>query len=199
MEHICIRPAALEDVPALLDIYAPYVRETAVSFEYQVPSPEDFAGHVRRTLARYPYLVAQEGSAILGYAYAGPFAARAAYQWGAETTIYLRRDRRGKGLGRALYQTLEQILILQNIQNLNACIADPVQEEDPYLTGASAAFHAKLGYQLAGRFHRCGYKFGRWYDMIWMEKLLGSHPDQPPAVLPFPELLAQGRLSHLFS
>ena len=174
MEHICIRPATLEDVPALLDIYAPYVRETAVSFEYQVPSPEDFAGRVRRTLARYPYLVAQEGSAILGYAYAGPFAARAAYQWGAETTIYLRRDRRGKGLGRALYQTLEQILALQNIQNLNACIADPVQEEDPYLTG-------------------------RWYDMIWMEKLLGSHPDQPPAVLPFPELLAQGRLSHLFS
>ena len=109
-----------------------------------------------------------------------------------ETTIYLRQDQRGRGLGRALYQALERCLAAQHIQNLNACIADPAQVGDPYLTGASAAFHARLGYQLAGRFHKCGYKFGRWYDMNWMEKILGVHPERPPEVIPFSELLEGG-------
>ena len=167
------------------------MRETAVTFEYEVPSLDEFTRRIEHTLQRYPYLIAQSGSEVLGYAYAGPFKERAAYDWSVETTIYLRQDQRGRGLGRALYQALERCLTAQHIQNLNACIADPAQEMDPYLTGASAAFHARRGYQLVGRFHKCGYKFGRWYDMVWMEKLLGAHPEGPHPVIPFPDLLEQ--------
>ena len=174
MEAVTIRPAVPEDAPALLAIYAPYVRETAVTFEYEVPTPE-----------------------VLGYACAGPFKERAAYDWSVETTIYLRQDQRGRGLGRALYQALERCLAAQHIQNLNACIADPAQAGDPYLTGASAAFHARMGYQLVGRFHKCGYKFGRWYDMVWMEKILGAHPERPPEVIPFSKLLERGAVLEL--
>ena len=187
MEAVTIRPAAPEDAPALLAIYAPYVRETAVTFEYEVPTPEEFAGRIRRTLERYPYLTAQSGGEVLGYACAGPFKERAAYGWSVETTIYLRQDQRGRGLGRALYQALERCLAAH----------DPAQAGDPYLTGASAAFHARLGYQLVGRFHKCGYKFGRWYDMVWMEKLLGSHPERPLEVVPFSELLERGAVLEL--
>ena len=191
MPSFSIRPARPEDAPTLLAIYAPYVRETAITFEYEVPSLDEFTRRIEHTLQRYPYLIAQSGSEVLGYAYAGPFKERATYDWSVETTIYLRQDQRGRGLGWALYQALERCLTAQHIQNLNACIADPAQEMAPYLTGASAAFHARLGYQLVGRFHKCGYKFGRWYDMIWMEKLLGVHPEDPQPVIPFPELLEQ--------
>lgn len=197
MEAVTIRPAVPEDAPALLAIYAPYVRETAVTFEYEIPTPEEFAGRIRRTLERYPYLTAQSGGEVLGYACAGAFKERAAYDWSVETTIYLRQDQRGRGLGRALYQALERCLAAQHIQNLNACIADPAQAGDPYLTGASAAFHARMGYQLVGRFHKCGYKFGRWYDMVWMEKILGTHPERPPEVIPFSELLERGAVPEL--
>ena len=92
MEAVTIRPAAPEDAYALLAIYAPYVRETAVTFEYEVPTPEEFAGRIRRILERYPYLAAQSGGEVLGYACAGPFKERAAYDWSVETTIYLRQD-----------------------------------------------------------------------------------------------------------
>ena len=197
MPSLHLRPAVPEDAGELLSIYRPYVEHTAVTFEYAVPTPAQFTQRVRDTLATHPYLVAEAEGTLLGYAYAAPFHPRAAYQWAAETTIYLRQDQRGRGLGRALYQALERCLAAQHIQNLNACIADPAQEGDPYLTGASAAFHARLGYQLVGRFHKCGYKFGRWYDMIWMEKILGAHPECPPEVVPFSELLERGAVPEL--
>ena len=92
------------------------------------------------------------------------------------------------GTGRELYAALEKILSMQNILNLNACIAYPCEAEDPYLTRDSVQFHKRLGYQFAGKFHRCGYKFGRWYHMIWMEKFLGGHTENPPAVKSFGEV-----------
>lgn len=188
--HFFIRPAIPEDAPALLEIYAPYVRETAVTFEYSVPSPEDFRERIRTTLDRYPYLLAVEDSQVLGYAYAGPLKSRAAYDWSAETSIYLRRGRTGLGLGRALYETLESLCMAQNIQNLYACIAYP-ETEDKYLTRNSAEFHTHLGFHLTGEFRRCGYKFGTWYNMVWMEKLLGGHPAKPAPLIPFPALDAE--------
>ena len=197
MPSLHLRPAVPEDAGELLSIYRPYVEHTAVTFEYAVPTPAQFTQRVRDTLATHPYLVAEAEGTLLGYAYAAPFHPRAAYQWAAETTIYLRQDQRGRGLGRALYQALERCLAAQHIQNLNACIADPAQAGDPYLTGASAAFHARLGYQLVGRFHKCGYKFGRWYDMVWMEKILGTHPERPPEVISFSELLKRGSVPEL--
>ena len=111
---------------------------------------------------------------IEGYAYAGVFYDRAAYDHSCEVTIYLDRDSHLKGYGKSLYETLENELKARHLINLYACIADPVAE-DEYLTRNSEQFHEHLGYIKVGEFHKCGYKFGRWYNMIWMEKIIGEH------------------------
>ena len=184
---ISVRMAAEEDAEELLEIYSPYVTDTAISFEYEIPSAAEFSQRIRNTLQRYPYLVVLEGQRISGYAYASPFIRRPAYDWAAEATIYLRQDCRGKGLGRKLYLALEDILKRQNITNLNACVAyTPV--EDLHLTNTSMFFHEHLGYSKVGHFTKCGYKFGTWYDMIWMEKIIGEHPDLPEPFIPITEI-----------
>lgn len=183
-QEIMIRAASPVDAERLVEIYAPYVEKTAVSFEYEVPGVEEFAGRMAQKLKRYPYLVAEIDGKIVGYAYASPFHERAAYDWSAELSIYVDRDCRGKGVGRRLYQEIERILAAQHILNVNACIAW-TEAPDEYLDRSSPEFHAHMGYRLVGKFTRCGYKFGRWYDMIWMEKLLGEHPEKPLPVIPF--------------
>lgn len=184
-----IRTASAGDAEAILAIYTPYVLKTAITFEWEVPALEEFRGRIVRTLARYPYLAAERDGVLLGYAYAGPFIGRAATGWSAEGSIYLREDARKSGLGRRLYGALEDVLRAQNILNLNASIAVPAQPgDDPYLTRNSAGFHAHLGYRQVAEFHRCGYKFGRWYGLIWMEKFLGEHAASPTPVIPFPDL-----------
>lgn len=180
---VSIRMADEADAEELLEIYAPYVRNTAVSFEYEVPSVSEFARRIRQVLLKYPYLVAAEGHAAVGYAYASAFKERAAYDWAVETSIYLRRDQRGKGLGKQLYLELEGILKRQNILNLNACIAYTPHPDDR-LDNASMRFHERLGYRKAGHFTKCGCKFGTWYDMIWMEKIIGEHCGDPAPVIP---------------
>ena len=185
-----IRTAHLSDAPALRAIYAPYVEKTAITFEYTVPDVEEFAARMRATLRRYPYLVAERGGELVGYAYAGPFGTRAAYDWAVETSVYVRQDQRKMGTGRALYQALEDVLRMQNILNVNACIAWQ-EGEDETLTHDSVLFHRRMGYRLVGEFFQCGYKFGRWYNMVWMEKHLGPHPDRPADVVPFPRIRAQ--------
>lgn len=182
-----IRVATPQDAEALLAVYAPYVTDTAITFEYEVPSLTEFRERIRHTLERYPYLVMEQDGEILGYAYAGPFKERAAYDWAVETTIYVKQGMKEQGIGRKLYQALEDTLIRQNILNLNACIGYPTVE-DEYLTRNSMEFHQHLGYRLVGQFYQCGYKFGRWYDMVWMEKLVGEHGVEPVRVKPFPEL-----------
>lgn len=147
------------------------MEETAISFEYEVPTENEFAGRIRRTLERYPYLAAVQNGRIVGYAYAGPFHTRAAYGWSAELTVYVRRELRGRGAGRRLYETLEEALKRQGILNLYACIAWPNPE--------SVCFHEKMGFALNGRFRRCGYKLGQWWDMVWMEKLIAPHLNPP--------------------
>lgn len=166
-----IRSAATDDAWRLLEIYSYYVEDTAISFEYETPSLEEFRGRISQTLEKYPYLVAEENGVIKGYAYAGVFKGRAAYDHCCEVTIYLDRDSKGNGYGRALYEALEEALKKQGIMNLYACIGDPIVE-DEYLTKNSEKFHQHMGYTKVGEFHKCGYKFGRWYNMIWMEKIL---------------------------
>lgn len=189
-ERLHIRTAVPEDAKELLAIYAPYVEKTAITFEYDVPTAEEFRERICHTLQKYPYFVAVLRNEIVGYAYAGAFKGRAAYDWAVETTVYVRQDCHKSGVGRLLYEALEHALSLQNIVNLNACIAYP-PEEDEYLTANSAKFHEHLGYRLAGTFHSCGYKFRRWYDMIWMEKEIGSHVEDQPPVKCFGEIRAQ--------
>ena len=186
-ESITIRPASVSDAGALLQIYRYYVQHTAITFEYEVPSVEEFRSRISHTLERYPYLAAVQGDTILGYAYAGPLKARAAYDWSVETTIYLARNAQKRGIGRMLYQALENELRRMGIHNLYACIAYP-QTEDEYLTKNSAQFHAHLGYTTVGTFHSCGYKFDRWYDMVWMEKLIGEHQSGQSPIRPYPAL-----------
>lgn len=184
---VIILAASPGDAEKLLEIYRPYVEKTAITFEYEVPSVEEFQGRIDRTLRRYPYLVAEAGGQILGYAYTGPFVGRAAYDWAAEVSIYLREDCRGMGLGKRLYAAIEEISRAQHITNLNACIGT-VEAEDQYLTNNSAQFHGHMGYRMVGEFQKCGYKFGRWYNMVWMEKIIGEHLPRPEAVVPFPEI-----------
>ena len=186
-DRITIRTARPEDAAALLSIYAPYVEHTAITFEYDVPSPEEFTARVRSTLQKYPYLAAVENGVIVGYAYAGAFHPRAAYGWTAEASIYLAHGCRHQGLGKRLYHALEECLKMQGVLNLNACVAVP-EQEDEYLTRNSLGFHTHLGFRPVGSFTRCGYKFGRWYNMVWLEKLMGEHPASPAPVRPFPEI-----------
>ena len=168
------REAAVEDAARLLEIYAYYVEKTAITFEYDVPSLEEFRQRIAHTKERYPYLVIEQDGVIEGYAYAGVFKDRAAYDRSCEMTIYLDRNAHRRGLGKILYTALEEALRRQGILNLYACIGYP-EVPDEYLDFNSAEFHAHMGYTLAGTFHKCGYKFGRWYDMIWMEKMIGEH------------------------
>ena len=128
-----IRKAEISDAGKLLEIYAYYVENTAISFEYKPPSTDEFRNRIENTLKAYPYIVLEKDGVIQGYAYAGEFGGRAAYRHSAEVTIYLNRDARGK------------------------------------------MFHQHIGFNKVGEFHKCGYKFGRWYNMIWMEKIVGEH------------------------
>ena len=185
--EIKIRPATEADAAEILNIYAPYITDTAITFEYDVPTLEEFTGRIRHTLEKYPYLVAVRDSEIIGYAYAGAFYGRAAYDWSAETTIYVKKGCSHSGVGKLLYQALETALKAQNIINLYACIGYP-EEDDEYLTKNSKQFHEHLGYRLIGEFRKCGYKFGRWYHMVWMEKIIADHPDRQPDVIPFAQI-----------
>lgn len=186
-EEIKIRTATLDDARELLAIYAPYVEKTAITFEYEVPTLEAFKKRIENTLNRYPYLVAEADGELFGYAYTSAFKERAAYDWAVEVSIYVREDKRGGGIGGRLYAALEDISRAQHILNLNACIAYP-ESEDEYLTKDSVRFHEHLGYAMVGEFHKCGYKFGRWYDMVWMEKMIGAHTDRPEPVIAFSKL-----------
>ena len=173
-----IRDAVGKDAAKLAEIYEYYVKNTAVTFDYDAPTAAEFERIIAVTQEKYPFLVAQEGDRILGYACAGLFKNKAAYARAAETTIYLHPDARGKSIGAQLLSALEDALRRRRFLNAYACIAY-TEKEDDTLTNASMRFHERMGYRLCGTFLQCGYKFGRWYDMIWMEKMLGTHEEKP--------------------
>lgn len=178
-----IRTVTPGDSAQLLDIYAPYVEHTCITFEYEVPSQAEFESRLRHTLEKYPYLAAEEDGVILGYAYASAFKGRAAYDWSVETSVYVRENCVGRGIGKALYSALEEFLRRQHICNLCACIAYPHP--------ASIAFHEYFGYRTVAHFHASGFKKGKWYDMIWMEKELCPHTVPPMPFIPFSMLEQQ--------
>lgn len=185
---IRLRMATPHDAPVLAAIYAPYVQNTAISFEYEPPTDEVFAGRIREVLEQFPYLAAVRGDEILGYAYAHPYGVRKAYSHSVELSVYIRRDCRGLGLGRMLYEAMEVLLKAQNVTNLYVLVAG-VEVEDEYLTHDSQKFHLAMGYEYVGKLHKAGYKFGHWYDMITMEKLIAPHPEHTqPEVIGWQEL-----------
>lgn len=159
-----IRTAKEADLPQMLAIYSPYVENTAFSFEYAPPPEAEFLQRFREITRQFPWLVWEEKGRILGYCYAcAPFE-RAAYQWCAEPSIYLAPHARGRGIGRALYGTLEAVLSRQGYQVLYAVITSENRD--------SLAFHAACGYRHLADFERCGFKFGAWHSVTWMEKRL---------------------------
>ncbi len=174
MNDIIIRPARLSDAGEILKIYSPYVLDTAITFEYDVPTEQEFKERISATLSRYPYLVAVCGGKISGYAYAGQFHSRAAYSRSAELSVYVACRHKRSGIGGALYRELEKELRQMGILNLYACIAYS-EDEDEYLTHDSVEFHRHMGFETVGKFNKCGCKFGRWYDMVYMEKIIGEH------------------------
>ena len=174
IDDISIRFAKPEDAKELLKIYAYYVTDTAISFETEVPSEEEFTLRIEEVLTSYPFIVACKDDEILGYAYLHSFVGRKAYELSAETTIYLNPDKKKMGIGKKLYSVLEDIAKAQNITNLYSCIGY-VDKEDEYLNNNSVQFHEHIGFRMVGKFENCGHKFGRWYHMVWMEKIIGEH------------------------
>ena len=171
MKNFLIRNATLDDAPRLVEIYSYYVEKTAVSFEYETPSIENFKSRMTQIQKNFPYLVAELNGEIVGYTYANYFIPRTAYQFSAELTIYLDKNFRRHGIGKKLYSQLEKFLREQGIKNLYACVGFP-EVEDEYLTLNSVQFHEHCGFKICGKFTNCGYKFNRWYSMVWMEKIL---------------------------
>lgn len=153
---------------------------TSITFELAVPTIDEFAGRIRDTLAAYPYWVAESGGHVVGYAYASRFRARAAYDWAAETSVYVDPTCRGGGVGAALYAALEQSLVRMNVVALYACVTSPNPE--------SMRFHEKLGYRPVGLLPKCGYKLGQWHDIAWLAKQIAPRADCPPPFIPFPRL-----------
>lgn len=187
VQQVLIREATVEDAAAIQAIYAPYVKETAISFEYEVPSVEEFKQRIAHTKEMYPYLVAEKDGKVLGYAYASAFKSRSAYDWAAELSIYIDRSCQNGGIGRRLYAALTEALKQMGILDVYACIGIP-EEKDEHLDFNSARFHAHMGFTQVGEFKKCGYKFNTWYNMIWMGLNLGEHVTPQPSIIPYPEI-----------
>ena len=161
-----IRFAKERDIPAILDIYGPYVLNTAISFEYTVPTLEEFTLRFREITRQFPWLVWEEDGSVLGYAYGSLPFGRAAYRWVAASSIYLAPQAHGKGIGRKLYAALEDLLHQQGYRKTYAIITS----DNP----GSLRFHEKTGFRFVAEFSDCGIKFGRNYSVVWMEKDLNN-------------------------
>ena len=171
MKDIRIRFATAQDTSALLSIYAPYVEQTPITFEYDVPTLDEFAARIEDFSSFYPYLVCEYGSRIVGYAYAHRHMSRAAYQWGAELSIYMAPEACGLGIGPKLYGALMHLLKLQNVRIFYACITSPNER--------SQRMHEALGFKLCGLWHRSGFKHNKWHDVAWYEKTVSDIDDAP--------------------
>lgn len=183
-----VRLATPDDARETLAIYAQSI-DTPVTFEYELPTPEAFARRIHSTLERYPYLVCCDETGIVrGYAYAGRFGERAAYQWGAELSIYLDVAVIARGYGSRLYAALIALLHLQGIRTVYGCVTMP--------NPRSERLHEKFGFRRCALFHDAGFKCGAWRDVAWFEKEIAAWDGgTPPEPLPFsqipPELAAK--------
>lgn len=178
---VIIRLATGNDAAAIVDIYAPYVASTSVSFEYEVPTVEEYRKRIEHTLEFFPFFVLEADGAIAGYAYAGHFRGRKAYQWMCETTIYVHQDHHHKGYASMLYDKLLTALRAQGFYQAIAILGCP--------NVPSEKFHEALGFHLIGTFGDAGYKLGSWHDVKWYTLHL-LEKQQPPRD-PVPYALVQ--------
>ena len=176
-DKFAVRFIKPEDTQAVLAIYAPYITEAVISFEYEVPSVSEFAERISTITKEYPWLVCEYNNEIIGYVYSSKHRARTAYQWSAECTVYLAAGFHRLGLARILYQALFEILKLQNIINVYAGITLPnIKSEE---------FHKAMGFYHIGTYKNVGYKFNKWHDVGWFQLDLGEHVINPPFPKPF--------------
>jgi|GEM_PF-680130 phosphinothricin acetyltransferase len=186
-KRISVRRASLQDVDKILEIYSYYVENTAITFEYETPSKEEMLDRMEKFSSKYPFLVIECDKKVCGYSYANVFKSRPAYNWTCEMSIYVSNDMRKYGLGRKLYEEMEKALKSMGIVTLYACVTS-IEKDDEYLTKNSVKFHEHLGYKLIGKFEKCGYKFDRWYDMIFMEKIIGEHTNNQSEVINYNDI-----------
>lgn len=166
-----MRKAQVSDAADLLKIYQPYVRDTVFTFECDLPMVDEFERRIENITSDYPYIVCMLDDRIAGYAYAYQHMEQAAYQWNAELSIYVDRACLRYGIGKSLYLALIDILRLQGVMNVYACVTSSNEN--------SERLHESLGFQRVGTFHRTGYKLGAWHDVTWFEQCLGTPTSQP--------------------
>lgn len=175
-----IRFAQPADVPDILAIYAPYITESTMSFEYEVPTITEFAGRVQTIQQQFPYLVAELNGQVLGYAYGSKHRDRTAYQWSAETSVYVHPDGHRRGIARQLYTTLFELLRRQGYYNAFAGVTLP--------NFASEAFHRSMGFEPVGIYQNIGYKFGAWRSVAWLQLVLQPYENNPATPVPIGKL-----------
>lgn len=180
MAHFVLHEAEEKDAESILAVYAPYVRETTITFEYEVPSCEEFRERMRNIMEVYPYLVCEAEGRPAGYAYAHRYHERAAYQWDAELSVYVDGAYTGRGIGRALYTALMNILKLQHVRNVYGLVTSP--------NPPSEVLHRAMGFRLSGVSEKTGYKLGKWVDVACFEKAIGSRAGEPEPLLTFAQV-----------
>jgi L-amino acid N-acyltransferase YncA len=182
-EPVVIRFATVADAVDIATIYAPYVRETAISFETEPPTPAEMATRIVQTLETYPFVVSAGRDGVEGYAFAGPHRARPSYRFSVDVSVYVAPDHHGRGIGRALYGELLGVLRRQGFQAAFAGIALP--------NAASVGLHEAVGFGLVGIYRKVGFKFGVWHDVGWWQVNVGNHPVRPIEPRSLRELLAR--------
>lgn len=171
-----VRQATVADAAAVLAVYAPYIEDTAITFETSVPTVEAFAARMEGIVGTYPYLVVECDGAIVGFAYAQHLGERGAYAWNVELSVYFAAPYRGLGWGSVLFWALVDLLSQQGVRNAYSLITVPNE--------ASRRLHAKLGFELMGIQRNAGYKCGAWHDVAWLRKAIGPFDDAPTPIVP---------------
>ncbi len=174
---ITLRLARDTDAEAMLSIYAPFILNTAVTFECEVPSADAFAQRIRGIMEDYPYLSCEAGGTLIGYGCARRHMERAAYQWSAELSIYIARGWHRRGIGRTIQQALEAILRLQNVRTVVGGVTLPNPNSEGLI--------ASLGFERIGTYRNAGFKRGQWHDVAWFQKAIGDYGPDPAPFLPF--------------
>jgi len=171
VEKNIIRLVQAADTEEILNIYGPYIKETAITFECETPSIDEFRNRIKEISADYPYIVYVSNEKIIGYAYAHKQMERAAYQWNAELSVYVDKSHLRYGIGKTLYSVLIEILKLQNVRNIYGGVTSPNEN--------SERLHKYFGFRKLGVYHNTGYKCETWHDVMWFEKTIGDYNLEP--------------------
>ena len=184
-----IRFVSINDAKMILDIYRPYVQDTAISFEITVPTEEEMQNRIDKVMREYPWLVSISSGLINGYAYASRHRDRAAYQWSVDVSIYVKQDSHEKGIGKKLYQALFQVLTIQGYHNAYAGITLP--------NPASVGLHEKMGFTFVGIYKDVGFKLNAWHDVGWWQLQLSEKNINPQSPKGMKHLLNDPRIMEI--